>query len=135
MARSARMGSLLLLICAIALTYSAVLLGAKVAWMLAHPDGFTPFLLIAGTWLAFVGLVICWPLGAFQPGSGKSTAGSFLIAGCAAVSLLLAAYLFGLTKNNMPVDLGGGTNVWALVLLAGLVPVLVTTWNVSRRQH
>jgi len=128
------MGSLVLLIGGVVLAYFAAKLGIRVAWMFAHSDGYTPMLLAAGTFLAFVGLVICEPLSLFRSALSKSPIGRLGIAACAAICAIVAAYMFGLTKFGMPVDLYGGTNLWNAVLLLGLVPVMAVSWSIVSRR-
>ncbi len=132
MTRSANIGSLVVLICGIALAFVAVMVGTKVALFLAQPEGFTPFFLMGGNLLAVIGLAVFAPLSISQSIVPKPSFGPFSTAASAVISLLCAAYLFGLSKYGMPVDLYGGSNIWALVLLAGIVPMLVASWNLVR---
>ncbi len=132
MTRSTNIGSLVVLICGIALAFLAVMAGTKVALFFAQPTGFMPFFLIGGNLLAFIGLAVFAPLSIAQSVVSKPSLGPFSTAASAAISLLCAAYLFGLSKHGMPIDMYGGSNIWALVLLAGIVPMLAASWNIVR---
>lgn len=129
MTRASPITSLIIIVCAVVAAYLAFVVGARVAGAFAEHIGFAPLLLLGVNFLALVGLVVFAFAGLHE---GLRAPDGLPTALCAAISLICGAYVFGLARMAMPVDLFRGSNLWAATLVFGLLPLFAMGWGLLR---